>query len=266
MHAVSKLEVIMEKSQNKKVKFKLKWKWRYIPVGLIVILALAIGLYLSNGYSAMTSVKAFEQSNEIVQYTDKPWLEYTPVDPKSEVGIIFYPGGKVDPKSYLPLMSGLAEAGYHTIIVPMPFNLAIFSPNAADKIIEAYPDVDRWIIGGHSLGGVMGATYAYKHPDVIDGLFLLASYPQEKYSLANSNLSVLSICGTNDGFVNEATINDSLSSLPASTQVAYIEGGNHSQMGSYGFQKGDQKATISREEQHNQVIKLITEWIEKNHQ
>ena len=36
-----------------------------------------------------------------------------------------------------------------------------------------------------------------------------------------------------------------------------MEGGNHSQFGNYGEQKGDGKATISAEEQQRQTVKLF---------
>ena len=61
----------------------------------------------------------------------------------------------------------------------MNFNLAILSPNRADSIINNYKDIDTWVIGGHSLGGVMASNYALKN-DKIKGLVLLASYPQDK--------------------------------------------------------------------------------------
>jgi hypothetical protein len=42
--------------------------------------------------------------------------------------------------------------------------------------------------------------------------------------------------------------------LPPSTEWTAIEGGNHAQFGWYGPQSGDNEATISREEQQEQMV------------
>ena len=66
--------------------------------------------------------------------------------------------------------------GYEVIIVKMPLNLAILSPNVADKIITTYDNIDTWGVSGHSLGGVMDSKYASTN-DNIRGVALYASYP-----------------------------------------------------------------------------------------
>jgi hypothetical protein len=48
-------------------------------------------------------------------------------------------------------------------------------------------------------------------------------------------------------------INDSRALLPADARFVAIEGGNHSQFGSYGLQAGDNEAAISPEEQWTQA-------------
>ena len=40
-----------------------------------------------------------------------------------------------------------------------------------------------------------------------------------------------------------------------------IEGGNHCQFGSYGFQKGDNEATVSHEQQIATTVGLIVDFI-----
>jgi hypothetical protein len=46
--------------------------------------------------------------------------------------------------------------------------------------------------------------------------------------------------------------------LPQSTKEIVIQGGNHSQFGNYGFQKGDHKASISYNEQQTQTARAIS--------
>lgn len=39
-------------------------------------------------------------------------------------------------------------------------NLAVLNSDKAEKVINNYPEIDKWVIGGHSLGGVMACKYA----------------------------------------------------------------------------------------------------------
>ncbi len=67
---------------------------------------------------------------------------------------------------------------------------------------------------------------------------------------------VISIIGTKDMGIDEGKLlNETSVNLPEDTEFYMIEGGNHSQFGDYGFQKGDNIADISLEEQ----LELITE-------
>ena len=84
-------------------------------------------------------------------------------DPAAQTGIVFYPGAKVEYLAYAPLMRNLAERGYLAVVVEMPFNFAFFDIAAADGVRAAYPQVERWWVGGHSLGGSMAAQYAADH-------------------------------------------------------------------------------------------------------
>ena len=76
--------------------------------------------------------------------------------------MIFYPGGRVDPRSYAPAARAIAAQGYLAVITPMPLNLAVFTPGRAAQVIAAYPEIHTWAIGGHSLGGAMAANFSHK--------------------------------------------------------------------------------------------------------
>jgi len=49
-------------------------------------------------------------------------------------------------------------------------------------------------------------------------------------------------------------IENSRALLPINTQYIMIEGGNHAQFGDYGFQPGDNEATIMRADQQQQTV------------
>ncbi len=136
----------------------------------------------------------------------------------------------------------------------MPLNLEVLSSNKADDVLAAYPEIENWVIGGHSLGGTMVAQYAHQNPGSVDGLALWASYPAEGSNLRQSGLHVTSIYGTRDGLVTQDNIDASRSLLPADTNFVAIEGGNHAQFGWYGPQEGDLPATISHAEQQLQTV------------
>ena len=113
-----------------------------------------------------------------VTFTDAPdGLTFTPTGKTPTTGVILYPGGHVDYRSYSTLARDLASAGYLVVVPPMPLSLAVLAPNRAERVIAAHPEIDRWVIAGHSLGGAMACTYVDSHPGRVDALALLAAYP-----------------------------------------------------------------------------------------
>lgn len=162
-------------------------------------------------------------------------------------GLIFYPGGKVEHTAYQPLMAACAEQGILCILVKMPFNLAVLDVNAADGLREQYPEIERWYIGGHSLGGSMAASYLEKHTEDYEGLILLGSYSTA--DLSGSGLQVLSIYGSEDKVMNREKYGKNKSNLPDDFTEIIIDGGCHAYFGMYGAQEGDGTPTITNEEQ-----------------
>jgi hypothetical protein len=233
----------------------LKW----VGLGIIVVLAIAIIGFVfwgSTPSGPMPEATAAMQSDAKVQVGTGPWITFTPAGAQPTTGFIFYPGGHVDARAYAPMLRQIAERGYLVVLVPMPLNLAVFGVNRADQVIAAHPEIEHWVIGGHSLGGAMASAYLYGKPDAVDGLALWASYPADNNSLTDRNLKVASIYGTKDG--QAAKIPSSKALLPASATFVSIEGGNHGQFGWYGSQAGDGQATISREAQQAQIVDATT--------
>jgi len=192
---------------------------------------------------------------EAVAVEQDRWLVFSPVAQPPTTGLILYPGARVDPRAYAVAARMIAAAGgCRVVIVPMPLNLAVLGANRADDVIAAYPEVTRWAIGGHSLGGAMAALYAHDHPEAISGLLLWAAYPAASNDLSARDLPVASLYGTRDGLANPAKIEASWALLPADAQFIAIEGGNHAGFGRYGPQAGDLAAEISVGEQERQVV------------
>jgi dienelactone hydrolase len=220
-------------------------------------------LWASNPYTALPEALASLESDELVRVETDPWLIFIPQDQEHSTGYIFYPGGLVEAEAYAPTARALAESGYLTIITPMPLNLAVLNSSAASDVIAAYPEIDHWAIGGHSLGGSMAASFASQNPELVDGLTLWASYPAESNDLSDLSIAVTSIYGTLDGIALPETVLAAEPLLPSETVWVPIEGGNHAQFGWYGPQEGDNLATISREQQQTQVVNATLEILQK---
>lgn len=234
------------------------FKIAFIVIAILLLIGIAAFLiWGSFPLGPMAEAEAALQSDDQIAVQTEPWLIFTPTETQPEVGLILYPGGHVDARSYAPAARAIAEEGYLVVIPPMPLSLAVFNPDAAADIIDAYDEITTWAVGGHSLGGAMAANYAYGNPEDVDGLFLWASYPADSNSLAErKDLPVISIFGTEDGQAAELAAAAEL--LPQDTLWTVMEGGNHAQFGWYGPQPGDGEATISREEQQSQIVEVTT--------
>jgi hypothetical protein len=238
----------------------LKKTWWVIPLVLLIVFS-GFVIWAETPPAPMPEAIAALEPDQKVQVTTDPWLVFKPLEAPATTGLIFYPGGRVDPRSYAPLARNLAEPGYLTVIVPMPLNLAVTSPGKATEVMAAFPEIQTWGIAGHSLGGAMGVNFIKNHPGKAQGLALLAAYPAENDDLSNQELPVLSIFATQDGLSTREKIDASRALLPTDTEFAAIDGGNHAQFGWYGDQPGDNPATITRQEQQEQTIALLARWL-----
>jgi hypothetical protein len=228
-------------------------------LGLLILAMLIFMIWAKSPLGPMPEALAAMESDQYVTVSAGPWYSFTPNNEEPTSGFIFYPGGRVDPRSYAPLMREIAIHGTQAIIVPMPLNLAVLAPGKAAEVMQAYPEITKWTIGGHSLGGSMAANFAADHPGQVDGLVLLASYPASSDNLTETSIETESIFGSLDGVASLEKVKAAQEQLPENTNWVEIEGGNHAQFGWYGPQPGDNPASISREEQQNQALKAILE-------
>jgi hypothetical protein len=230
---------------------------------LVLILIGVLGMFVwaeTGTYPARDVALSALRSSENLTIEDEPWIKFTPADP-TKTGLIFYPGGLVEPAAYAPVLRTIAEEGVLVVITPMPLNLAIFHTDAASSVIESYPNISTWILAGHSLGGASAAIFAEKNPTSIDALALWDSYPPDSADLSDSTLPVVSVFGTTNGQPNTDNFNDKRHLLPRNTKFVAIEGANHAQFGDYGPQKGDVDASLSLMEQHEKVAEIMLDFI-----
>jgi len=224
----------------------------------VFLIIIGIAAYYVGSYSHCTDTTALD-STENVSVTATEFGYFFDGN-GSDTAIVFYPGGKVDEKAYAPLLKQIAESGIDCFLLSVPFHLAIFDVDAADRVLSAY-SYEHWYLGGHSLGGATACMYAAENADKIDGLILLAAY--STVDLSQTTLSVLSIYGDCDGVLNREKLNEGWSLLPSDYTETVIEGGNHARFGVYGTQKGDNDASVSAEEQQNITCEAIIRFIEQ---
>ena len=235
-------------------------------VSAIVLLLLIAGcaIYLFDYYRAdMQEIEAFTQDLDVKKST-LPDGAITYGSSGAEIGFIFYPGGKVEHTAYEPLMAQLAEDGIFCVLTEMPFHLAVLDMNAADDIFALYPEIERWYIGGHSLGGAMAACYAAENVDRLEGLVLLGAYSSE--DLTATDLRVISLYGSEDKVMNREKYDEYRGNLPADLTETVIAGGCHAYFGMYGEQEGDGAPAICAEEQITLTAEYITQWITEGDQ
>lgn len=225
---------------------------------LVGLTYLALMIWTANCYRAV-DVEAYLQSSDTV--TVEVISEGYYFDgPGEDTALVFYPGGNVEATAYARMLRQLAEDGTDCFLVQMPYRLAFLGVNKADRILDAY-DYSHWYIAGHSLGGVAASMYANRHPDRLEGLILLASYPATQMS--SESLRVLQIYGENDGVCTTADIARMAKLLPPHSESYEIAGANHAGYGDYGAQKGDLEAAITPDEQKQITVEQIEILIEQ---
>jgi pimeloyl-ACP methyl ester carboxylesterase len=168
----------------------------------------------------------------------------------NDTGLIIHPGGAVDPRAYASIASRIAGKGYRVYILTTPSELVVAGvmPSMVNTVIAMNPDIQTWAVGGHSVGGVAAAQYIFNNPTAenVTGLVLWAAFPNpEKPISGRTDLDIVSIYGTNDLLVPQATVDMFKWALPYNTSYVQLEGANHAQFGDYGPQDGDGEATIT---------------------
>jgi len=240
-------------TENKSKSSSLK---RWILIALAVILAgtLIWGIsWATYARPPLPEALTALESDDLVLVSRDPWLTFTPSG-AIKAGLIFYPGGRIDPRGYAPLLRPIAETGYLVVVPSMPINMAIFDTNAADEIIAHFSEVKNWAIAGHSVGGTSAAIYTARNPEKIAGLTIWASYPADSTDLSDLDLPIYSIFGELDPRANPTAVSERGYLLPVNAVYLEISGGDHHQFGSYLIKPEEDQASIPREDQHQQII------------
>jgi len=238
-----------------------KWKVKRILKTIWITAGILLTIWLFYSYESDGVDKSFLQSNSLVNVEDVS--DYYVFTPKKEFKnvVIFYPGAMVETEAYVALCRKLADQNMKVYLIKMPWRLASKGYNKPKELHLFDDATKKYILAGHSQGGKMAAQFVYENPKLIDKLILIGTSHPRDISLADSQIPILKIYGSKDGVADEGSILKNKSKLPENANFLKIEGANHCQFGYYGFQLGDDKATISREQQQKETLNAMLSFI-----
>ena len=224
-----------------------------LGVGAAALVVLAAAVVWLRPFPATAPALAALGSDDSVEVLDEAgWIAFVPRGPAATTGLVYSPGARVDVRATAVVLRPLAEAGHVVVALKEPLGIAFTSPDQSASAMAAFDEVDTWAVGGHSLGGVVAASFAAAHDEEVDGLLLHGSYPSG--DMSSADLDATSVWGSNDGLTTPDKIQASRADLPATAELVEIPGGVHAFFADYGEQPGDGRPTTSRVAAQTQIV------------
>lgn len=216
-------------------------------------------------YRASPEARSALRSDErvVVRHEGNVWSFVPGAGALGTASLVFFPGALVDPAAYAPLLRAVAEAGHAAFMVELPRRGAFGGADAPevrarlDRLLRARQSRAPWIIAGHSRGGVVASAFAGERPAGLTGVVLIGTSHPRDVDLSALAIQVTKIVGTRDGLASRSEVEANRALVPATTRWVWIDGGNHSQFGWYGFQPGDRRASIPPAAQRSQMIAAV---------
>jgi pimeloyl-ACP methyl ester carboxylesterase len=200
-----------------------------------------------------------------VRVIDKPeWLILEPANRTPVAGVVFYQGASTDVRGYAPTLRRIAAAGYRVVMPRMPMNFAIFAQDKALEVEAAFPDIQRWMLIGHSMGGGAGAGFVHDHPDAVAGFVVWDSFPLESTKLTDWGKPVWHVHRATPDGKPPASFEKRRALFPADGPWVPLPGGIHMNFGDFvgGAYKEDWAATMPQAEQHDRVVQATLEGLQ----
>lgn len=241
-----------------------RWR-RWLQRGFVLWAVFAMS-WLANSIRTRGVDKDTLRSSPSISVVDQAnTLAFLPAPFAGHAALIFICGSGISATAYAPMLRPIAEAGYPVFVVKLPYRFAPFESNKREalnrvrNVIAAHPQMSRWVMAGHSLGGALAARLAHENPGALSAMVLVGTSHPKEDDLSFLQIPVTKVFALNDGIAPPERILANRTLLPKHTRWVEIKGGNHSQFGRYGHQLFDGGATISREEQEGVTRSAILE-------
>jgi hypothetical protein len=133
---------------------------------LLVLVIVGVAIWLVVGVPADDEAFAAVAADPDLDVTDREGiLEVRPASGTPTVGVVFYPGARIDHTAYAATWAPVVESTGVAVFVPrMPFNLALLEADRIEVIRAANPAIETWVLGGHSMGGFAALDFVTDHP------------------------------------------------------------------------------------------------------
>lgn len=226
-----------------------------VAFALVALLA-AVGVWLNTPLRGERGPAIAAWTDPAITITaDDGRFVLAPTDGAAAAGLVFFPGAKVDPSAYLATFSGVAAGGVTVVVADAPVGIAFLDGRSVAELTSGLDGVERWAVGGHSLGGVHACGLAPESA----GLVLFGSYCAN--DLTESGVPVLSVAAEHDGLTTADDIASAAPLLPADAEFATIAGANHASFGAYGTQAGDGTASIGVDAMRDELVRLVVPFV-----
>lgn len=237
---------------------RIKRVW--VTLGLVATVVFIVWCLLAYRANA-DGVRASLSDHRVdVAHGEHRWTFRPRAVPAHATGLVWFSGALVDPRAYARLARAAADAGYPAVVVELPRRGALGGAEGSAVLqrgrmaMAALPDVQCWVVGGHSRGGEVASRYVLAHPDAVAALLLAGTSHPRDVDLSSLALPVTKLTGDRDGLATPERVARNRHRLPTTTRWVDIAGANHSQFGDYGFQPGDRFARVPRERQQRLLI------------
>ncbi|MCD8324115.1 MAG: alpha/beta hydrolase, partial [Clostridiales bacterium] len=179
-----------------------------------------------------------------------------------KIGFLIFTGAQTDEPAYAYIAHLLHREAYPVVIPKQMFQMSAFGTKHGMEIMDSHPEIEKWILVGHSLGGVPVSRIAAARPDQVIGAAFLATYAS--IDLSGLDISTIRIIAENDGIMNNDRMANFNHNLPEDSATVMIKGANHQGFAAYdSLSKRDGKAAISWKEQNEVSVRYILDFFEE---
>lgn len=239
-------------------------KWTKRKIFRVVWFSLAAVFFVWNWLTFQSwglPNNTFDNSGKVRVSVSSEFISFQSTEANKELKVIFFQGGMTDPKAYAPLCRQLAENGYTTYLIKADWRLPRYDYQKILTLFNVHQQ--RFVVAGHSQGGLTAAQIVYENPGAFKGLILLGTSHPRDFDLSDHDIPVMKIYAEHDGLASVDEVMQNKPMLPVQTEWVYLKGGNHSQFGYLGNLLMDDNATISLEEQQRIALDNMVQFLDK---